>query len=43
MSTFALTLYVLIWPVIAAGVMLVLTIGVWHDLREAKKNGDTMV
>ncbi len=43
MSTVALTVYVLIWPVIAAGVMVVLTIGVWRDMRAANKNGDTLV
>lgn len=38
-----LTLYVLIWPAIAAAVMVVLSVGVWRDLRLAKKNGQTLV
>lgn len=43
MSTVILTLYVLIWPVIAAGVMVVLTVGVWRDMRQAQKKGQPLV
>ena len=43
MSSYALTLYVLIWPVIAAGVMLTLCVSVWRDLRKAKSEGTELV
>ncbi len=43
MSSYALTLYVLIWPVIAAGVMLTLCVSVWRDLRKAKREGTELV
>lgn len=43
MSTVVLTIYVLIWPVIASGVMLLLTVSVWRDMRQAKKEGVSMV
>ena len=43
MSSYALTFYVLIWPVIAAGVMLTLCVSVWRDLRKAKREGTELV
>ena len=43
MSSYALTFYVLIWPVIAAGVMIVLSVSVYRDMRKAKREGTDMV
>lgn len=43
MKTFILTVYVLIWPVMAAGVLAVLSRGVWRDMRRAKRNGEHLV
>lgn len=43
MNTSWLTLYVLVWPVLAAMVLLVLSGGVWHDMRAAKARGESLV
>ncbi|MGZ7459050.1 putative transporter small subunit [Pseudomonas sp. Ma2-10] len=43
MSSFALTLYVLIWPAIAALVMITLCVSVYRDLRKAKRDGTDLV
>ena len=41
MSSFALTLYVLIWP--AGAVMLTLCVSLWRDMRKAKREGTDLV
>ena len=38
-----LTVYFLIWPVIAAAVMIVLLVALRRDLRAAKRDGKSMV
>ena len=43
MKTAILTVYVLIWPVLSALVLVVLARGVWKDLRQAKKDGEQLV
>ena len=43
MSSFALTLYVLIWPAIAGAVMLTLCVSLWRDMRKAKREGTDLV
>jgi hypothetical protein len=43
MSSFALTLYILIWPVIAAGVMITLCVSVYRDIRKARRDGTDLV
>ena len=43
MDHFWLTVYVLIWPVLAAGVLVVLTTGVIGDLRRARRRDETVV
>jgi len=43
MKTTILTIYVLVWPVIAAVVLTVLGAGVWRDMRKAKKEGEHLV
>lgn len=43
MKTTILTLYILVWPVLSALVMVALTAGVWKDVREARRNGDQLV
>ncbi|MCT9812768.1 putative transporter small subunit [Acidovorax sp. Be4] len=43
MNTSLLTLYVLVWPALAAIVLLVLSGGVWHDMRAAKARGESLV
>ena len=41
--TVALTLYVLVWPVIVAGTLAVLVRAFVKDAREAKKNGEQII
>ena len=43
MSSLILTLYVLIWPAIAAGVMILLCVSLFRDIRKAKKDGSDLV
>lgn len=43
MSPTLLTAYVLVWPIIATGVFLVLSVGLIKDIRKAKKEGDSLV
>jgi len=41
--TLALTLYVLVWPMIVAGTLVVLIRAFLKDAREAKKNGEQII
>lgn len=41
--SFLLSLYVLVWPALAVGVLLVLSHGVWKDILDAKKEGESPV
>lgn len=43
MSITALTAYVLVWPIIAAAVLIVLVAGVARDMRNAAKSDDKLV
>ena len=43
MGTTALTLYVLMWPVIVAAVLLVLSRAFLSDWREARKEGRDII
>ncbi|WP_339387708.1 putative transporter small subunit [Vibrio caribbeanicus] len=43
MSSLMLTLYVLMWPTIAAGVMVLLCVSLYKDMRKAKKEGTELV
>lgn len=43
MNTSLLTLYVLVWPAMAAIVLLVLSVGVWRDMKAAKQRGESLV
>lgn len=43
MSHFWLTVYVLIWPIMAAAVLVVLTVGVFSDLRRARRRDESVV
>lgn len=39
MTTFFMTLYILMWPVMAGVVLVILTIGVVKDIMQAKRDG----
>lgn len=43
MSAFLLSLYVLIWPVIVAVVLFVLGRALWHEIRDAKREGRSLI
>lgn len=43
MTTFFMTLYILMWPALAAVVLVILTIGVIKDVVYARKNGEPLV
>lgn len=40
---FLLTFYILVWPVISAGVLAVLIVALVRDLRAARSEGQGMV
>lgn len=43
MTSYLVTAYILIWPVIALGVLAVLSLGVYRDLRSAHESGNDIV
>lgn len=43
MNAFLLSLYILIWPALTAVLLVVLSVAVAHDYREARKNGTDVV
>ncbi|MFC3337627.1 putative transporter small subunit [Paracandidimonas soli] len=43
MSTFLLTAYILVWPLVSAVLLAVLCIALWRDAREAKRLGQDLV
>ncbi|WP_397473888.1 putative transporter small subunit [Pusillimonas sp.] len=43
MNIFALSAYILIWPVISAGILIMLVVALIRDLRAARRSGDEMV
>lgn len=40
---YLLTIYILIWPVISAGVLAVLLVSLFKDIRKARRDGKSMV
>lgn len=40
---FLLTFYILIWPVISAGVLALLVVALIKDMREARRGGQEMI
>ncbi len=43
MSIFALTTYMLVWPIISAGILVLLVVSLIRDIRNARKNGKGMI
>lgn len=43
MTTVLMTIYILMWPVLAAIVLILLTIGVINDYREARRKNQKVV
>lgn len=40
---FLLTFYILVWPVISAGVLALLIVALIRDLRAARRDGQEMI
>lgn len=43
MSTDAIVAYILVWPVISAGVLALLVISLWRDIQRARKQGKELL
>jgi len=43
MSVLGLSAYILVWPVISAGILIMLIVALIRDLRQARRNGDDMI
>ena len=43
MSALGLSAYILIWPVISAGILAMLVVALIRDVRKARRNGDEMI
>ncbi|MFC0582140.1 putative transporter small subunit [Micrococcoides hystricis] len=43
MTTFFLTVYVLMWPVIVAGVLFIIARAFFKELREARERGEQII
>lgn len=43
MSATSLTVYVLIWPILSAGVLALLLVSLVRDIRASRKNGEEMI
>ncbi len=43
MSVFALTTYMLIWPVISSAILVLLVVSLLRDMRAARKSGKGMI
>lgn len=43
MNSTALSAYILVWPIISAGILLLLIIALVRDLRRARRDGDEMI
>ena len=43
MATFWLTVYVLVWPVIVAGVLVRISRGFFSDWRQSRKEGRSII
>ncbi|MFE9170607.1 putative transporter small subunit [Streptomyces kebangsaanensis] len=43
MTTFALSVYVLIWPAIVAAVLFVISRGFFREWAEARRNGERLI
>jgi cytochrome oxidase assembly protein ShyY1 len=43
MSANSLAIYVLIWPILSAGVLALLIVALWRDIRASRKSGEEMI
>lgn len=43
MTTFFLTLYILMWPVVVAGVLFIIARAFFKEMKEARERGETII
>ena len=43
MNIFGLTAYILVWPVLSAGILVLLIVGLLRDIIRARKEGSEML
>jgi len=43
MSVAGLTAYILVWPVISTGILLMLIVALIRDIRRARRTGEEMI
>lgn len=43
MSVLGLSAYILVWPVLSTGILVMLIVALIRDLRAARRNGDDMI
>ncbi len=43
MNAISLTAYILVWPVISTGILIMLIVALIRDMREARRSGEEMV
>lgn len=43
MNALALSAYVLIWPILSAGILVMLIVALIRDMREARRTGEDMI
>jgi len=43
MTVAELTAYILVWPVLSAGILIMLVVALIRDIREARRTGEEMI
>lgn len=43
MDAWGLSIYILIWPILSAGVLAMLIVALIRDMREARRTGEEMI
>lgn len=43
MSALGLSVYILVWPLVSAGILIMLIVALIRDLRAARRSGDEMI
>lgn len=43
MNVWGLSAYILVWPVLSAGILVMLIVALIRDMREARRTGEEMI
>ena len=43
MNIWGLSAYILVWPILSMGILIMLVVALIRDLREARRTGDEMI